>query len=305
MRVLGIDLGGTHLRAATADARGALLSERCELSSAWNAPAFAARVGELAHELCPDGLAAAAVGLPGPVSSDGEVGHLVNAPELNDAPIRALLQEELAVPVVVENDVNLAALGERHRGRGRAMSDLAFIAVGTGVGMGVVASGKVVRGAHGGAGELGLLPLGPDRVATDPRALGPLEAVAGGAGLAARWAQVTGRRSDGQDVFAAAAAGNEAALALLEEQAAVLAMAVRAVQALFEPQLIVFGGGIGARHDVFARVQSALAAHGMPLPELELSALRDRAGVIGAIEAALEATRSEDAAAVAEPSPYE
>jgi glucokinase len=304
MRVLGIDLGGTHLRAAAADAGGTLYAERTERASASNARAFAARVRELALELCPDGIAAVAVGLPGPVSSDGEVGHLVNAPELNDAPIRALLQEELAVPVVVENDVNLAALGEQRRGRARAMSDVAFIAVGTGVGMGVLASGRIVRGARGGAGELGLLPLGPDRVATDPRALGPLEAVAGGAGLAARWAQLTGRRSDGQDVFAAAAAGNDAALALLEEQAVVLAMAVRTVQALFEPQLIVFGGGIGVRHDVFARVQTALATHGVPLPELELSALRERAGVIGAVEAALAAARRRDTAVVAEPNPY-
>jgi glucokinase len=196
----------------------------------------------------------------------------------------------------VENDVNLAALGEQRRGRARAMSDIAFIAVGTGVGMGVVASGHIVRGAHGGAGELGSLPLATDRVASDPRALGPLEAVAGGAGLAARWAQLTGRRSDGQDVFAAAAAGNRAAIALLDEQAIVLAMAVRAVQALLDPQLIVFGGGIGARHDVFARVQNALAAHGAPLPELELSALRERAGVIGAVEAALAAAGCTDPA---------
>src|SRR5207237_376295 len=112
------------------------------------------------------------------------------------------------------------------------------------------------------AGELGWLPLAPGRVARDPHELGPLEAVAGGAGLAKRWAAHTGRRSSGRDVFAAAAAGDPAALALLDEQAEALAMGVRAVQALLDPQLIVFGGGIGARSDVFARVQSALGAHG-------------------------------------------
>lgn len=295
VRVLGVDLGGTHLRAAAADAHGTLLDERSEPARRLTARGFAARIRQLADELCPDGVSALAVGLPGPVTDDGEVGHLVNAQDLNDGPIRALLAEELAVPVVVENDVNLAALGEQRRGRAQQTSDLAFIAVGTGVGMAIVAGGRIVRGAHGGAGELGLLPLGTDRVASDPHALGPLEAVAGGAGLAARWAAVIGRRSDARDVFAAAAAGDRTAVGLLDQQASALAMGVRAVQALLDPELIVFGGGIGARHDVFARVQAALAAHNTRVPKLELSALRERAGTIGAVEAALTAARDAEA----------
>ncbi len=292
MRVLGVDVGGTHLRAASADARGTVVAELCEPAGELTGPRLAARVGGLAAELCPDGPAIVVVGLPGPVAGDGEVGHMVNARGLNGVPVQALLQEELDVPVVVENDVTLAALGEQRRGRGRAARDVAFIAVGTGVGMGIVAGGRIVRGARGGAGEIGLLPLGPDRVGSDPRELGPLEAAAGGAGLAARWQAHTGRPATGRDVFVAASAGDAFALQLLDEQAAALAMGVRAVQALLDPQLIVFGGGIGARHDVFARVQAALAAHGLPLPELEQSELRERAGVVGAIEAGLDAIPS-------------
>lgn len=217
---------------------------------------------------------------------------MVNARGLNGVPVRALLQEELDAPVLVENDVTLAALGEQRRGRGRAAQDVAFVAVGTGVGMGIVAGGRIVRGARGGAGELGLLPLGPDQVGSDPRELGPLEATAGGAGLAAHWQAHTGAPATGRDVFAAASAGDAFALRLLDEQARALAMGVRAIQALLDPQLILFGGGIGTRHDVFARVQAALAAHGLPLPELQLSALRERAGVVGAIEAGLDAMHS-------------
>jgi len=292
VHVLGVDVGGTHLRAASADARGAVVAERSERAGDLTGPRLAARVRGLAAELCPDGPSIVAVGLPGPVALDGEVGHMVNAPGLNGVPVRALLQEELDAPVMLENDVTLAALGEQRRGRGQAAQDVAFVAVGTGIGMGIVAGGRIVRGARGGAGELGLLPLGPDRIGSDPRELGPLEATAGGAGLAARWQEHTGRPATGRDVFAAASAGDPRAVALLEEQARALAMGVRAVQALLDPQLIVFGGGIGARHDVFARVQAALAAHGLPLPELQLSVLRERAGVVGAIEAGLDVMRS-------------
>jgi len=289
-RVVGVDLGGTSLRVASADRRGNVVTERAESVDALTAQGFAVRVRQLVDELCPDGASAVAVGLPGPVGPGGEIGHMVNAPDLNGAPIRALLEEELGVSVVVENDVNLAALGEQRRGRARGVKDVAFIAVGTGVGMGIVVAGQILRGAHGGAGELGLLPLGPDRVASDLADLGPLEFVAAGAGLAARWSAHIGAPASGLDVFRAAEATDAAALALLEEQASALAVGVRAVQALLDPELIVFGGGIGTRHDVFARVQAALDAHGTPPPAIELSALGERAGLVGALEVALDTT---------------
>jgi glucokinase len=288
-RAFGVDLGGTYLRVAAAEGRDDVLTERAEPVGALTAQEFAVRVRQLADELCPGGPAAIAIGLPGPVSPSGEIGHLVNAPRLNGAPLRSLLQEELDVPVVVENDVNLAALGEQRRGRARGVQDVAFISVGTGVGMGVLVGGRVLRGAHGGAGELGLLPLAPDRVASDPAELGPLEVIAAGAGLAARWSAHTGQPASGRDVFTAAEIADAVAVELLEEQASALAMGVRAVQALLDPELILFGGGMGTRHEVFARVQAALAAHGTPPPAIELSALGERAGLIGALEAALDA----------------
>jgi len=288
-RVFGVDLGGTSLRAAAAGAGGGVVARQAVPVDGLTAQGFAVRVRQLADQLCPGGAAAVAVGLPGPVGPGGEIGQVVNAPGLNGAPIRSLLQEEFDVPVIVENDVNLAALGEQRRGRARGVQDVAFIAVGTGVGMGIVVGGRILRGARGGAGELGLLPLAPDRVASDLNELGPLEVVAAGAGLAARWSAHTGEPASGRDVFTAAEMADPAAVSLLEEQASALAMGVRAVQALLDPELIVFGGGMGIRHDVFARVQAALAAHGTPPPRLELSALGERAGLLGALEAALDA----------------
>ncbi|MBS1886526.1 MAG: ROK family protein [Actinobacteria bacterium] len=279
-------MGGTHIRVAAADGTGKLIGSRREPAHSLDGQDLARRVIELAAVLCPDGPAAVAIGFPGPVT-DGEVGHLVNRPELDGDEAVALLREGLGAPVAVDNDVNLAALGEHRCGCGQAVSDLAFVAVGTGVGMGIVAAGRVLHGARGGAGELGTLPIGTAPVAPDPRALGPLEAVAGGSGLAARWAELGGKEAAGRDVFAAAAADDAVARRLLREQAEALAMAIRAIDALLDPALVVLGGGIGSRPDVLARLRSALAgAEDLPYSRLVPSILGERAGVIGALQAA-------------------
>jgi glucokinase len=285
--VLGIDLGGTSLRLALGDARGTVLAEVSETTAGLTSHAFVGRVAALAAELGAV-LGAVGVGVPAPTGRDGRVGAMVNAPALSAAPLRALLEEALGVPVTVENDVNLAALAEQRHGRGRGVQDMVFIGVGTGVGMGIISGGAMVRGAFGGAGELGILPLSVDRVATDLGELGPLESIAGGAGLAAHWTRHTGAPATGRDVFAAAGAGDAVALALLDEQARALAMGVRSVQAILDPRLVVFGGGMGSRPNVVERVRAVLAAQALPAPEIAISELGERAGVIGALEAALD-----------------
>jgi glucokinase len=283
---LGVDVGGTSLRVALAGDDGVIVADAAEPVGGLSGPAFADRVAALATGLGAVFPVAAGLGLPAPIDADGRVRPLVNAPLLSGEPVRALLEASLGVPVAVENDVNLAALAEQRHGCGRGVQDLVFIAVGTGVGMGIVAGGQVIRGGAGGAGELGILPLAVDRVAADFSQLGPLESVAGGAGLAGRWAAHTGRPATGRDVFAAAEEGDRDALALLDDQAQALAMGVRAVQAILDPRLVVFGGGMGARADVVARVRAVLATHGLPAPEIAASALGERAGIVGAVEAA-------------------
>ena len=269
--VLGVDLGATNLRVALGDGRGAV-SGRVDAPVPTTGEALAARVAAAARELGEP--AAAAVGVPGIPAGDGFAGLIAGAAGLTGAPQRRLLEEALGIPVAFENDLNLAALAEQ---RDRGIDDLAFIGVGTGVGMGIVTAGRLVRGAAGAAGELGQLPTG-DRIVAGLDEIGPLETVAGGAGLAARWGTGTAR-----DVFAAAEGGDARAAALLEDQARALAVAIRAVQALLDPGLIVLGGGIGCRPDVAGRVRAALAAHGTPAPPVEVSRLGEDAGLLGAL----------------------
>jgi predicted NBD/HSP70 family sugar kinase len=191
---------------------------------------------------------------------------IAGAAGLTGAPLRTLIADAVGAPVALDNDVNLAALAES---RERGVDDLAFIAVGTGVGMGIVTGGRLLRGAHGAAGELGRLPIGDD-VVTPPDDLGPLEAIAGGAGLARRWGSASAH-----EVFA-----NPGAHELLVDQARVLAIGIRAVEALLDPALIVLGGGIGCRQDVLDRVRAAL---GTPAPPLEPSRVGEDAGLLGAL----------------------
>jgi len=292
--VLGVDLGATNLRVALGDS--AVLARTAERAVAARGAghagatsaviaraaepvpptgeALAGRVAALARELAGgEPIVAAGVGVPGIPEGDGFAGLIAGAAGLSGAPLRRLLAAALGVPVAFDNDVNLAALAES---QARGVDDLAFIAVGTGVGMGIVAGGRVLRGAHGAAGELGQLPVG-DHVVAPPDDLGPLEAIAGGAGLAARAGM-----SSAREVFDAGAR------TLLDDQARVLASAIRAVHALLDPELIVLGGGIGCRADVADRVAAALAAHGTPPPPVERSRLGEDAGLIGALALARE-----------------
>jgi glucokinase len=272
--VLGVDLGATNLRVALGDGRGAITARVDEPVPA-TGEQLAVRVAALARELG-DPPRAAGVGVPGIPEGDGFAGLIAGAAGLNGAPLRRLFEAALHVPVAFENDVNLAALAES---RARGVDDLAFIAVGTGVGIGIVTGGRLVRGAHGAAGELGQLPTSEQVVAPFGE-LGPLEAIAGGAGLAARWGGGSAR-----NVFES---GDSRAETLLQDQARVLATGVRAVQALLDPGLVVLGGGIGCRPDVVARVQAALAGHGTAAPPVEVSRLGEDAGLLGALALAAE-----------------
>ena len=269
--VLGVDLGATNLRVALGDDRGAIAG-RIDAPVPATGEALAGAVAAAARELGDP--VRAAVGVPGIPDGDGFAGLIAGAAGLSGAPLRRLIADALGVPVAFENDLNLAALAEQ---RDRGVSDLAFIGVGTGVGMGIVSAGRLVRGAGGAAGELGSIPTAGQVVAPLGE-LGPLEVVASGAGLAARWGSGTAR-----DVFAAADRGDERAAALLADQASALATAIRAVQFLLDPGLIVLGGGIGVRPDVVERVRAALVAHGTPPPPVEASRLGEDAGLLGAL----------------------
>jgi glucokinase len=216
---------------------------------------FADRLAEVIRSLIPsrsDRLAAVGVGTPGPL--DRHAGVIVHSPNQGwqGVPLGALLGQRLHVPIVLDDDANTGALGETMLGAGEGADPCAYVALGTGLGTGVVVDGAVLHGAHEAGGEVGHLivdPAGP-RCGCGHR--GCVEAYAAGAGLERAIRKTWGRRVASQgspvtvtDLFRAARAGDPAASSIVEDATEALARCFGALMAVADPAVIVVGGSIG------------------------------------------------------------
>ena len=199
------------------------------------------------------------------------------------------LRDELGRHIGVENDVNLAAEGERWRGLGTDVGNFGFLSVGTGVGMGLVLDGKLYRGSSGAAGEVGYLPLGDDPYDPHVRRRGAFEEAVAGAGVvrSANQAGLTGPLTP-KKVFALARKGDPAAGRVVEDEARRLALGLAAVLAVVDLELVILGGGIGGNADLLlAPVERGLRALSPLRPRLVVSALGEDAVLQGAVATAL------------------
>jgi len=291
--VAGVDLGGTKLRAALADLSGHIVAEDVLATDPRGGLAVAAQIDALLRDLAVRGgvpwsdVRVSAIGLPGaPDPATGTVDLSPNVSELGSFDIRAELTSRLGHRVVLDNDVNMAAAGERWLGSGRTHRHFVFVAVGTGIGMGIVLNGELVHGARGAAGEISYLPLGTDPFDPANQVHGALEQAVAGAALAARYRAVSGEQASVPDVFDRAAAGDEVARAAIDEEARFIALAIVAVTAVLDPEAVVLGGGIGSRVELVEPVRRWVAALTADAPEIKTSLLGDRAGLLGAIAVA-------------------
>jgi glucokinase len=286
--VVGIDLGGTKVSAVLEDAGATCLARhvwptrtsRAELEDdlALAVRRLAADAGVAAADIAAIGL-----GVPGAVD-DGVIALVPNVLGLADPAIVGALAERLGAPLVIDNDVNLATLAEGRKGAAAGVRDFVFIAVGTGLGMGLMLGGAIYRGSRGAAGEIAYMPLGADPFSTANQRRGALEEVAGGLALGRRYTERTGAAEpvSARQVFARLGGGDAVAAAVVDEAARAVALAVQGIRSVLDPELVVFGGGIGVRGPFLARVR----AHARSLSALELpihaSALGPGAGVLGA-----------------------
>lgn len=271
---------------------GALLEAEDVPTPTTDADAFLAAVAWAVATVtddAPTGRLTLGVGVPGVI--DPTSGVLLRAQNLGglariDLP-RALA-ERLQASVRIDNDVNLAAVGERWRGAGQGCDDLIVLSVGTGVGAGIVSGGRLLRGAHGLAAEVADLPLFGDLRDPRQRAQGVLEAHLGKRGILAAYHSRGGSREvrEVSSLLARAASDPEAA-ATLDEVGERLAITILALTALVDPALVVLTGGIGAQPSVVARTRDALDDLGGEGLELAASELGDRAGLVGAAAVAL------------------
>jgi predicted NBD/HSP70 family sugar kinase len=191
----------------------------------------------------------------------------------------AELQTALDLPVTLENDINLAALGERWQGVARGVADFVFLSVGTGMGAGLVLGGELHRGRNGAAGEIDFALVGVDAT-VDPSAAQVSELAHDLAGLDA----------DPRSIFASARRGEAGALAVVDEVARRIALHLAPIAAVADVELVVLGGGIGANGDLLLDPIGRLLAKWLPFPpRLAVSTLGEAAVLTGAVAVGLQA----------------
>ncbi|UAJ78407.1 ROK family protein [Leifsonia sp. ZF2019] len=296
--VVGIDLGGTKVRAGVAAMDGALLHEVVEATR--RGPGLLAQLAELIGRMertAGGRVVATAIGGAGvPDDDQGSFSLAPNLSGLDGVGLVGELETRLGHRVVIENDVNIAALGELSDGVGRSEPSFAFVAVGTGIGVGLVLDGRLWSGAAGGAGEVGYLPIGADPLDPANHRRGALEERLAGDALARRYAEAAGETGpvSAHEVFDRAAAGDPAAVSALDEEARWLAYALVSLEAVVDPGLFVLGGGIGGRVELLAPLRAWLVRLGRASVRVRLSTLGPSAPVLGAIRLAIDtATRTE------------
>jgi glucokinase len=295
--VIGADIGGSHARLALADLNGTIIGR-------WHAPlradrspkAVTALIGSAVLQLLEQQKVPAkkvlelVAGAPG--ITDVDAGRVLSAPNLtgwNDVPLRDLLQTETGIPSTIENDVNLAALGEGWRGAARGAANYVFLAIGTGVGAGIVVNHMLHHGANWAAGEVGYLLL-PDLPGDAPRQdrPGALESAVGGRSIEQAWTEMNGSTEiepgiKATDVFDLAAQGNQKARELLQRVAGQLALAVTNVSLILDLSLVVLGGGVGGHAALLDAIRRRLGRNEFARPQLATSSLGGEAQLHGAI----------------------
>jgi predicted NBD/HSP70 family sugar kinase len=302
--VVGIDVGRAWIRVAAADLSGEIVARRDERNRARGAAALVKSVGEVARDVVATAgltwkrVAHTVVGGPGVFDPDSDrLRHAPNLPGWSRPGVMSSLREALPPTVTLDNDANLAAVGERTYGSGRDARTFVYVSVGTGIGMGVIIDGELYRGAHGAAGEVGYLPLGaeddgPAR-GRDARRRGMLEEAASADAVVrtARRLGMTGATS-AKRVFSAARAGDEVALAAVEAEANRLALVVGTVAAIVDPEFVLLGGGIGSNIDLLRPPLERRLAELTPLaPPVAEGELGQDAIVLGAVASALDTAR--------------
>jgi glucokinase len=301
--VLAVDLGGTSFRVALCDGDGRILRRvRRPTLPEQGHDAVIARIVEAAREVAADA-APAALGLASPGPLNPYTGVVLYASTLGwtDVPLRDRIASALDLPTAIDNDANLAALGEQKYGAARGARDMAYVTLSTGIGCGVILDDRLIRGARGLATELGNTSVQFDSPVDHFGLPGALEALAAGPAIAAhaqrrlangeasalrelvdgRIAEVTAR-----EVGVAAAQGDTLALAIVRDAARIIGIGVVNLLHMFDPAIVVIGGSVATMGDVlWEPLRAAVRACAMP-PYREIplvpAALGDDSGLLGA-----------------------
>lgn len=299
--VIGIDVGRDWVRAAVADLNGDVVARRDERARAKSARSLITQIGSIAHGLADEAgvtwrrVTQAAIGSPGVFEPTRRKMTLAESlPGWGRQGIVEALEEALGTNVSIENDVNLATVGEQLHGIGKGVPNFVLLHVGRGVGLGLVLNGELFRGASGAAGEVGYLPFGSVTDTKGPTARGgPLDVSVGASGVieVARELGMKGSLN-ARRIFSAARRGDPIAQRVVATEAQRIAFTLAAVVPVVDPELVVLGGGIGRNGDLLLEpVERELEALSPFHPRVEVSVLGEDAAVLGAVTAALQSAQ--------------
>jgi len=302
-RTVGVDVGGTKVLAVALDDQGKVTSERRVPTPEGAAALIDAFVAVVDGLRADGGVDAVGVGAPGLVDRDGVLHMAPNLPSVRNLGIKVLLEERLQVPVQVDNDATCAAWGEREMGAAKGSDDVVVVTLGTGIGGGLVLDGRLYRGAHGFAGEVGHIKVDPNGIPcpcggrgcweryASGSALGRFGREAGEGGRAARVVELAGgdfHDVRGEHVGAAAREGDPEALELMDRFAWWVAQGLANLADVFDPDTIVVGGGMLESVDLFLdrtrEVFPDLVLTGPEWPPVDIvpATLGEQAGAMGA-----------------------
>ncbi len=294
--VIGAELGVTSLRLSLANIVGDILASEEAPSDDLAGTALVSALGRLSTELVAKAgidrqkVLVAAVAMPGVVEPvSGRLSLSPNLEGLGDVDVRTLLSAELGCAVVIENDINAAVIGESWTGCAVGVEEVAFVSLGTGIGLGALTGGRLIRGASGAAGEIGFLPIGGDPTASDSLERGALESTIGRRGIRERYRALGGAAaSSPSDIFEAALKGqDQAAVTAARDLARNAALSMVAVHALLEPRKIVVGGIVGCLPGVVDWIKAELPRVSRRPIVVEVSTLGAHAALTGAVAIAL------------------
>ena len=303
--VVGVDIGGTNLRLALADMTGTIVAK-------WSSSTVDVRGEHLVVDLIRGGvehllqqagvprsaLRSIAAGVPG--VTDVDAGVVIATSYLmgwRDVPLRTLLEETVGVPAAIDNDVNVAAIGESWVGAAQGVRDFIFLAIGTGVGAGIVLNGHPFRGMGWTAGEIGyMLVPGASEEPVERGKPGALEGIIGGEGIKAQWQHlwhrgdtVLSKDLTATQIFDHALNGDPLAQTILQHSARTLGYAIYNISLILNCSLFVLGGGVGMHPALRDATQRILEERGTrTCPKLTHSTLGENAQLMGAIRLALD-----------------
>ncbi len=309
---VGVDVGGTKIAAGVVDESGVIIDQTRVPTPADDPKELRAKIAELAGELAGrHDVVAVGVGAAGFVNAERTALYFSAHVGWGTEPVTDILQDSLGMPVTLENDGNAAAWAEYVYGAGQGVPDQLMVAIGTGIGGGLLLGGEIYRGGHGVAGEIGHLGLVPQGRLCECGRHGCFEEYASGSSLQrmAREAAADGSAPallaaaggdptavTGAQVTELAEAGEAEAIELFDKLAEPLGIGISTLVSILDPTVVVLGGGVSEAGELLlgptrAAVERELSGRGRrPSPELRLAALGNDAGLIGAADLARRAT---------------